>query len=113
MIGSDNVFETPGEPYGAYKFYMAPREEFVLQSEPQVYSSSRGSLHSKDDEEGTSGYTSSTEYDGGTCKVVLCVFLAFSLIAVIAAAITLAVICKSRDCHVIYKSRDNHYDCDL
>ncbi|XP_061194356.1 uncharacterized protein LOC133202535 [Saccostrea echinata] len=89
----DNVYENPSEPYGAYKFYMAPREEFVIQSEPHLYPAR---AMYKEDDERTSGYAtsggSSTFRDGSTRRILLCVFLIFLLIGAIIAAVTMAVL---------------------
>ncbi|XP_056006812.1 mucin-17-like [Ostrea edulis] len=89
----DNVYEDPSEPYGAYKFYMAPREEFVIQSEPHLYPTR---AVYKDDDDRTSGYAtsggSSSFKDGSTRRILLCVLLIFLLIGAIIAAVTMAVL---------------------
>lgn len=92
----DNVYEDPSEPYGAYKFYMAPREEFVIQSEPHLYPTR---AVYKDDDDRTSGYAtsggSSSFKDGSTRRILLCVLLIFLLIGAIIAAVTMAVLSKT------------------
>ena len=91
-MGQDNVFD-PSEPVGAYRYYLAPapRSEFSIEEPPYVSRS-----FYKDEESRSSDYTSGDSFRrGSTCRVVLlCVFLAFSFIAAVVAAITLAVICK-------------------
>lgn len=102
MMGQDNVFD-PSEPYGAYRYYMQPsvRSEFSIE-EPAY-------LHRpmyKDEESRSSDYTSGDSFrKGSTCRVLLCVFLIFSFIAVVVAAITLAVLRKllSRKTRYLYK----------
>lgn len=90
-MGQDNVFD-PSEPYGAYRYYMQPstRSEFSVE-EP-------GYMHRtiyKDEESRSSDYTSGDSFRrGSTCRVLLCVFLVFSFIGVVVAAITLAVLRK-------------------
>lgn len=91
-MGQDNVFN-PSEPTPGYRYFFQPsvRSEFSIE-EPgyinrPVY---------KDEESGSSDYTSGDSFRrGSTCRVLLCVFLIFSFIAVVIAAITLAVLCKS------------------
>ncbi|WAR27265.1 hypothetical protein MAR_012969 [Mya arenaria] len=89
IMGQDNVFD-PHEPYGAYKYYIQPsvRSEFSIEEPPYqnrpVY---------KDEESRSSDYASGNSFRrGATCRVLLCVFLIFSFIAVVVAAITLAVL---------------------
>lgn len=89
----DNVYENPAEPYGAYKFYMAPREEFVIQSEPHLYPVR---AVYKEDDDRTSGYAtsggSSTLRDGSSKRILLCVLLIFLLIGAVIAAVVMAVL---------------------
>lgn len=91
----DNVYENPSEPYGAYKFYMAPREEFVIQSEPHLYPVR---AVYKEDDDRTSGYAisggSSTLRDGSSKRILLCVLLIFLLIGAVIAAVVMAVLSK-------------------
>ena len=90
-MGQDNVFD-PSEPVGAYRYYLAPtpRSEFSIEEPPYVSRS-----FYKDEESRSSDYTSGDSFRrGSTCRVLLCVFLVFSFIAAVVAAITLAVICK-------------------
>lgn len=92
----DNVYENPAEPYGAYKFYMAPREEFVIQSEPHLYPVR---AVYKEDDDRTSGYAtsggSSTLRDGSSKRILLCVLLIFLLIGAVIAAVVMAVLSES------------------
>eukprot|EP00105_Crassostrea_gigas_P037223 XP_019921371.1 PREDICTED: mucin-4-like [Crassostrea gigas] len=89
----DNVYENPADPYGAYKFYMAPREEFVIQSEPHLYPVR---AVYKEDDDRTSGYAtsggSSTLRDGSSKRILLCVLLIFLLIGAVIAAVVMAVL---------------------
>ncbi|XP_078312897.1 uncharacterized protein LOC111102133 [Crassostrea virginica] len=89
----DNVYENPSEPYGAYKFYMAPREEFVIQSEPHLYPVR---AMYKEDDDRTSGYATSggsnSLKDGSSKRILLCVFLIFLLICAVIAAVVMAVL---------------------
>ena len=92
----DNVYENPSEPYGAYKFYMAPREEFVIQSEPHLYPVR---AMYKEDDDRTSGYATSggsnSLKDGSSKRILLCVFLIFLLICAVIAAVVMAVLSES------------------
>ena len=92
IMGQDNVFD-PSEPYSAYRYYMQPSSRSEFSIEEPAY------LHRpmyKDEESRSSDYTSGDSFrKGSTCRVLLCVFLIFSFIAVVVAAVTLAVLCKS------------------
>ena len=91
IMGQDNVFD-PAEPLGAYKYYMtqSPRSEFSIEEPGYVNRS-----FYKDEESRSSDYTSGDSFRrGSTCRVILCVFLVFSFIGAVVAAITLAVMCK-------------------
>lgn len=87
-MGQDNVFDIT-EPYSVYRYYLpSTRSEFSIE-EPSY--SHRPTY--KEDESKSSGLVSGDSFRrGSTCRVLLCVFLIFSFIAVVVAAITLAVL---------------------